>query len=145
MTPEAAQEFVEKHGVVLASARGPVPNLVEALVGEPVTGSWWVQPRGREIFRILNAVAAAPDVLVCRLVGGKRTFVHRRLWPSLVRAADRFPAERLSRIEEIHTTTGHHEVRPVPLAEWVPAAIRVEAARLAEADALAALGDWAVR
>jgi len=38
--------FVEKHGVVLASARGPVPSLAEAIAGEPIRGSL-VGPRAR--------------------------------------------------------------------------------------------------
>ena len=36
--------FVERHGVVLASARGPVPNVAEAVAGEPIRGSWWGHP-----------------------------------------------------------------------------------------------------
>ena len=32
--------FVRAKSVVLESARGPVPNLVELIVGAPVKGSW---------------------------------------------------------------------------------------------------------
>ena len=32
--------FVRKHGVVLASAKGPVPNLADAVAGEKIRGSW---------------------------------------------------------------------------------------------------------
>jgi len=84
MTPQAALAFVEKHGVVLVSARSAVPPLVEAIAGAPIRGSWWAHPKGREIFRILQAVSDSPDVLVCRLVDGKLSLVHRRLWPALV-------------------------------------------------------------
>jgi len=34
-------------------------------------------------------------VLVCKLVDGKITYVHRRLWPALVRLAARFRKEQL--------------------------------------------------
>ena len=53
MTPQAALAFVEKHGVVLVSARSAVPPLVEAIAGAPIRGSWWAHPKGREIFRLI--------------------------------------------------------------------------------------------
>ena len=40
MTGKAALAFVRQHGVVLASGKGPVPNVVEAIVNEPIRGSW---------------------------------------------------------------------------------------------------------
>jgi len=45
MNVDQARSFVQKHGVVLASGKGPVPRLAEAVVGEPITGSWWSHPR----------------------------------------------------------------------------------------------------
>jgi hypothetical protein len=35
MTAVEALAFVEAHGVVLVSAKGPVPRLTEAIAGEP--------------------------------------------------------------------------------------------------------------
>src|SRR5258707_11902975 len=86
-------EFVARHGVVLASAKGPVPNLAEAIAGEPIRGSWWSHPKGSEIFLGLGVVGDSPDVLCFRLVEGKVTFVHRRLWPALVRLAPKLGKE----------------------------------------------------
>src|SRR5262249_60565142 len=80
MTPRAALAFVRRHGIVLQAARGPVPSLAEAIAGGPIRGSWWGHPRGQAIFAASTAVADHADVLVCRLVGGKGTYVHRRLW-----------------------------------------------------------------
>src|SRR5204863_3540029 len=91
MTTEQALAFIESHGVVLESSRGPVPNVAMAIAGEPIRGSWWGHPEGHAIYRLTRAVRAAPEVLVCRLVDGKVTYVHRRLWPALVRMAWRFP------------------------------------------------------
>ncbi|MFI4945383.1 MAG: hypothetical protein ACHP85_19090, partial [Burkholderiales bacterium] len=82
MSPKQALAFVKKHGVVLQAARGPVPSLAEAVAGEPFRGSWWGHPKGQAIFRAAEAVADSPDVLVCKLIDGKVTFVHRRLWPA---------------------------------------------------------------
>jgi hypothetical protein len=78
--------FVEEHGVVLESGRGPRPNLAEAVAGGPIRGSWWGHEHGRDVFRATPAVRQNDQILVCRLLG-KITYVHRRLWPALVRLA----------------------------------------------------------
>lgn len=145
MTPAKALAFIERHGVVLASAKGPVLRLAEAVVGEPIRGSWWAHPRSRDIYAVFEAVSSSPQVLVCRLVGGKVTFVHRRLWPALVRAAAHFRAEQLAEARQEHTEHGHHERRDRPYPDWVPADVKRAAARLGESQALEALGPWIKR
>lgn len=42
--------FIKKHGVVLMSARGPVPNSAEAMACEPIRGSWWGHPKSRQMY-----------------------------------------------------------------------------------------------
>jgi hypothetical protein len=96
MTADEAIAFVRECGVVLASGKGPVPRLTEAIVNGPIKGSWWGHPKSHQIYAILQAVADSRDILVCRLVDGKVTFVHRRLWPALVRLAKRFPPDRIA-------------------------------------------------
>ena len=127
MTRRAALAFVRKHGVVLEAGRGPVPSLAEEIAGEPVAGSWWGHPRGREIFDLTRAVRDSPEVLVSRLVKGKITYVHRRLWPALVRAARHFDRDTLAAIREVHTTGGKHVVERVPFPKWVPPEVKLEA------------------
>ena len=61
-----------------------LPNVVAMVAGQPVRGSWWAHPRGHAIYNTLNALAEHPDVLVTRLVHGKVTFVHRRLWAAVL-------------------------------------------------------------
>ena len=61
VTPDAALAFVRRHGVVLASGKGPVPNIAEAVAGEPIRGSWWSHARGRDIFRVLGALGDSPN------------------------------------------------------------------------------------
>ena len=144
MTSGEAMAFVKKHGVVLVSAKGPVPRLTEAIVNEPIKGSWWAHPRSRDIFAILQIVANSKDVLVCRLVNGKVTFIHRRLWPALVRVAPRFPVRQLAQVHDEHTTSGRHVTREVPFPKWVPPEVIKKAKRVSEKDALDALGSWAL-
>ncbi|HZR35551.1 MAG TPA: hypothetical protein VFA75_09265 [Nevskia sp.] len=142
MTPQAALAFVEKHGVVLVSGRGAAPRLSEAVAGEPIRGSWWAHPESRQIFRVLQALHDSPDVVVCRLVDGKLSLVHRRLWPALVRLAPRLPPGRLARVRQVHTADGHHENQETAFPQWVPPAVLRQARELSEAQAAAALGPW---
>ena len=142
MTAAEALVFVDTHGVVLESASGPVPSLVTALVGEPIRGSWWGHPQSHQVFTITRAVRESESVLVCRLVNGRVTLVHCRLWPALVCVADRFPAAHLAKIKEIHTPAGHHRVEETPFPDWVSPAVLTAAAALSENEALQELGAW---
>ena len=144
MTPAEALAFVEEHGVVLVSAKGPVPRLAEAIAGEPIKGSWWGHPKGRQIFAILEAVTESEDVLVCRLVKGKITLVHRRLWPALVRLAKRFPPDQIAKVRQEHTASGTHVNKEVPFPQWVPAQLMKQVRSLTEETAIAELGEWAL-
>ncbi len=137
--------FVEEHGIVLASAKGSAPRLIEHIAGEAISGNWWSHPRANAIYNVLSRVQGHEDVLVCRLVGGKITLVHRRVWAPLVRVAACFPAPALARVSEEHTTTGKHAVHEVPFPEWVPAEVWAASRALSEEDALAALPRWLVR
>jgi len=134
--------FVARHGVVLASAKGPVPNLAEAVAGAPIRGSWWGHKRGSEIFQALEAVSDSPDVLSFRLVDGKITFVHRRLWAALVRLADELGKDALTAIRQEHTATGAHRNLATPFPKWVPADVIEAARKMTEEEARAQLGTW---
>ena len=69
---------------------------------------------------------------------GRITFVHRRLWPALVRVAGRRPSVRLAQVREVHTRSGHHVTTEVPFPDWVPSSVRAAARALSEEAALAA-------
>ena len=139
LTPAQALAFVERHGVVCeASRRAAIPSLVDAIAGESVSGNWWSHPKARLMFALTRSVRAAPEVLVCRLVGGKITFVHQRLWLALLGAADRLPRAWLARIHETHTRTGKHIVEETTFPEWVPDRL-IAAARRGKGKATAEL------
>jgi hypothetical protein len=135
VTPAQGLAFVKRHGVVLQAARGPVPSLAEAVAGEPIRGSWWGHPKGRAIFRVAEALTERPDILVCRLVGGKVTYVHRRLWPALVRLSSRFSKAQLARVWQEHTPSGAHRARRIAFPKWVPEEAMQAAKRMAVGDA----------
>jgi hypothetical protein len=133
-------EFIARHGVVLASAKGPVPSLAEAVAGEPIRGSWWGHKRGSEIFHALEALDDSPDVLCFRLVQKKLTFVHRRLWPALVRLSDELGSDALAAIKQEHTKSGAHRNVVTLYPEWVPPDVEEAARTLSESEARAQLG-----
>jgi hypothetical protein len=128
-----------EHGMLLESARGPLPNVAGLVAGEPIKGSWWGHPRGHEIFNTLSALGDSPDVVRMRLVNGKVTLVHRRVWPALVRVADCFTPKQLAVLHEEHTATGAHRVVEQPFPDWVPDDVALAAAQLSAAEALAQL------
>ena len=134
-----ALDWVRERGVVLQSARGPVPNLADHIAGEPIRGSWWGHKSGHEIFATLTSVLDSPDVIATRLIKGKVTLIHRRVWPALVRLADRFPRERLAALDEEHTESGAHRTTEIPFPEWVPVDDMTAATLLSVEEALAQL------
>ena len=142
MTPNQAIQFVKKHGVILESAHGSVPNLAETVAGERIRGSWWAHPKSQIIFRLTRAVRDSDDILVCRLMHNKVTYVHRRLWPSIVRLAKQFENKHLGRIREIHTARGEHELQVVAFPRWVPEKVKISASKMSETKAVSKLGNW---
>jgi hypothetical protein len=128
-----------EEGVLLESARGPLPNVAEMIAGAPIKGSWWGHASGHAIYEELTALDESPDVVRMRLVNGKVTLVHRRVWPALVRCAERFPPKQLAALCEEHTSSGAHRVVEVPFPEWVPGDVAATADLLSIEDALAQL------
>lgn len=135
MSPKQALAFVREHGAVLEAARGPLPSLAVAIAGGPIRGSWWGHPKGHEIFQAAQAVTESGEVLTCRLADGKVTYVHRRLWPALVKLAPRFRRDQLARVWSEHTASGAHRNRREAFPRWVPREVLEQAARLTEEDA----------
>jgi hypothetical protein len=142
MNADTAMAFVRRHGMVLVSAKGPLPRLTEAIAGEPIKGSWWGHAKSHQIFAILQQLGDSPDILVCRFIAGRVTFVHRRLWPAIVKLAGHFHPDQLAQIRQEHTASGKHVNHLTAFPEWVPAQILEEAERLTAADAEALLKDF---
>jgi hypothetical protein len=63
----------------------PLGELVRAVVGGQVRGSWWGHPKGKLIYELASALEESREVLVAKLVDGKLTFLHESLWPALAR------------------------------------------------------------
>jgi hypothetical protein len=76
-----------RYGLLLKQDKR-LPNVVSLVTGETVSTSWWSHPQGRLIFSVLRELSEHPDVLLTKLLSGKDTLVHRRLWPAFVAVAD---------------------------------------------------------
>jgi hypothetical protein len=68
-------------------------NAVQILTGESPRGSWWSHPAAHRIYAVLQEVEAHPDVLSAKLLSGKVTLIHRRLWPALLAVVTASPRE----------------------------------------------------
>lgn len=139
---ESPLALAERLGVSLESGKGPVPSLAALIAGETIRGNWWGHPKSQQIFIATRAIRDSHDVLVCRLIDGKVTFVHRRLWPALVRLAPRLDSAGLAWIQEQHTASGAHRMTSKPYPKWVPQNVSKQAANLTTEQAIHQLGAW---
>ena len=113
--------LVEKNGVMLASARGAVPNIAEVVAGAPIIGGWWAHPKGKAIFAALSEIDDSDDIRCFKLIDGKITFAHRRVWPALVRLGrdGAVPTDKLAAVQQEHLPTGEHRNFITPFPDWV--------------------------
>src|SRR5260370_18165162 len=90
-------EELQSSGFLLESDAA-LSSVASLVAQEPIRGSWWGHPRGHAIFQANAQLAAHPDVIGCKLISGKVTYVHRSLWPALFAVANSREAWQLSRI-----------------------------------------------
>lgn len=81
--------YLEQFNKVLAQLRNKglllvsdvdFPNVANIITGERIRGSWWGHKRAHAIFGVAEMLEDHPDVLIMKLISGKVTFVHRKLW-----------------------------------------------------------------
>ena len=99
---------LERYGLLLLQDKR-LPSIATIIAGEPMSKSWWSHPNSNEMFRCLQNIEE--DVLVTRLIAGKVTYVHKRLWPALA-------ASGTSVVHEFHTESGRHERRVESSRVW---------------------------
>jgi len=101
MTTNSETNLQDGHAVVAAVADAGLLLLsdpkrrsaIQILTGAPPRGSWWSHPAANRIYDILQEVEAHHDLLSTKLLSGKVTFVHRRLWPALLAVVAANPRE----------------------------------------------------
>lgn len=134
MSCAQARRALETYGLLLLQDK-KLKSVVGALTGEALKTSWWSHPRAHEIFRCLETLE--DKALTTRLIDGKVTYVHKRLWPALAGAG-------VPVVTEIHTASGRHERRTEESAEWAKRMrvkpLSVDEGRRQIAEAAAAIG-----
>jgi len=103
---EHVREAFERYGLVLLVDK-MFPSVATIMAGEPIRGSWWGHPVGGQIFATASKLAAVPDTLTCKLLSGKVTYMHRRLWPSVLSVACSREPWQLSGLSELATELLH--------------------------------------
>lgn len=73
---------LRRRGLLLLSDP-KLPSVTTIVAGESIRGSWWGHRAARLIYQTLQLLGEHPDVLLVKLVAGKDTLVHRRLWPEI--------------------------------------------------------------
>lgn len=73
---------LQEWGLLLESDAA-FPNVCTLITGERMRGSWWSHPLAQVIFNVNERLEDHGDVLITKLLSGKVTFVHRKLWPEL--------------------------------------------------------------
>jgi hypothetical protein len=80
MSCAEVRRALDRYGLLLLQDK-KLPSVVGAFAGEPLATSWWNHPRAHEIFRCLEQIE--DEALATRLIAGKVTYVHKRLWPAI--------------------------------------------------------------
>jgi hypothetical protein len=73
---------LDERGLLLVQGQAEVPSIADVLAGEAVTTrgySWDYVPA----WDLADVLVARDDVGECKLLRGRRTIVHRRLWPAV--------------------------------------------------------------
>lgn len=86
-TLDEAIALLKADRLLMLAPHPPLRSLVEEIGGPGITGNWWGHAAGGLIFKLSSDLADHPDTLVVKLVAGKVTYVHRSLWPALLRVA----------------------------------------------------------
>jgi hypothetical protein len=137
-SPEEALSFVEAKGIVLESAHGRAPTFVDFAAGERIT-RWWSHPKARSIFALTRVIRDLDEVLTCRLIDHKVTYVHHRLWPALVKLSGEWDERDLAAIREEHLPDGKHQIIVTEFPRWVPAEVLANSKRLTQREAKSSL------
>ncbi len=91
-------EKLDEYGLLLLSDP-KLPSLAGLIAGEPISGSWWGHPKGKEIFEIACQLDERKEIITAKLISGKITYVHQKYFTHLAiigSANDRWQLQNLS-------------------------------------------------
>lgn len=77
-----------------------LPSVCTLITGTPLRGSWWSHPLAQTIFQVNERLEDHKDVLITKLVSGKVTFIHRKLWPETIAIGESQEPWQLNKLPE---------------------------------------------
>jgi len=80
---KTALQTLRRLGLLLETDAN-LPSVASLIAGEPITGSWWSHAYAQKIFTTLGEFEDHRDVMLTKLISGKVTLVHRKLWPEVL-------------------------------------------------------------
>jgi hypothetical protein len=129
------EDALERYGLLLEHDKA-LPSVTSIVAGEPISGSWWGHALGHQIYDLIGRLEQRSGRLSTKIINGKVTYVHARLWPAFLSIAQADPAARLSAVSAdaaaLHATVHKHG----PLradSERVPSALRSATGELSKA------------
>lgn len=81
-------------GILLESDQR-LPSVSMLIAKTPFPGSWWAHPEAHTIYSAIRRLRSHPDLVTTRLVSGKITYIHRRLFGALLAVATSHEAWQL--------------------------------------------------
>lgn len=84
---ERVERELERIGLLLEHDK-ELPSVTLLVAGEPIRGSWWGHALGHAIYDLLHELSERSGKLDAKLVDGKVTYVHPRLWPAFLTLAE---------------------------------------------------------
>jgi hypothetical protein len=86
-------EFIHEKGLVSALGGNELPSLISAILGKQWKPSakgftgwldwWYLKIEGRQVARVSGEIERSQDILACRVFRKTKTFVAKKLWPTL--------------------------------------------------------------
>jgi hypothetical protein len=93
------ESALERYGLLLEHDK-LLPSVTRIVAGEPIAGSWWGHPLGHQIYALLGELEQRSGALSTKIINGKVTYVHPRLWPAFLAVAAAEPEARVARVSQ---------------------------------------------
>ena len=94
---DEVERALRQHGLLLQHDK-ELPSVTSIVAGEPIAGSWWGHRLGHQIYDLIGELAQRSGKLSTKIVDGKVTYVHERLWPAFFAVAQANVEGRLARV-----------------------------------------------
>lgn len=100
---QEVERELERIGLLLEHDK-QLPSVTLLVAGEPIKGSWWGHPLGHAIYELLGEFSERSGALDAKLIDGKVTYVHPRLWPAFLALAQQPEPARLDALSPLART-----------------------------------------